>query len=275
MPYLNGTYMECWGSGSSFNTSTYMDRITKTIDSAVKLMRQPQLIATEVWSDVSLPDLDSTSTPGMIKLAPQQKPLMRMGVAALYTKTSGYYSFYPKTFLNTYLVEHMHVYDDFFNADLGKPSASTAYKQGSATLKEWEKGTVVYNPPNAAGAQTVTFSDTRRSQATGATGTSFSVPKGDGDIFLKGNYQQLYPAPAGFPSTGLPALRPLPDTTYKDQFVGVAPAKSRVFSKTSAVKINTIIKNQQVIIQKKEPNGATKYYTTAGRQIKAQQMPKK
>ena len=268
LPYINGVFMESWYN-PAWNQATYLGRIRQTIMDAEKNLRPPKLICTEIWSQPGLTDVDTKSTPGMPKIAPEQMPLMRAGVTAHYTLTNGYTTFWPKSLG----YNHWHIYDDFFNANLGKQSTTPATQiNPNAFSKEWEKGTVVYNSPAATGSVTVTFDQERRSQATGVKGKSFSVPIGDGDIFLKSPFQQLYPTKTGFLSTGLPALRALPDPNYKNNPNGILSKNPRIMPLSKSLQSNTILKNQQVIIEKKQEGSKSSYYTTEGRNIKVEDV---
>lgn len=260
IPYLNGIFMESWWD-SKWTQATYLDRIRRTIVVAERDLKPPKLINTEIWAQPTLPDVDNSSTPGLTKIHPSQMSLMRAGVTAHYTHTNGYVTFYPKTSLGP---NHIHVFDDFFNAHLGQYTAGAPSRKDSAYVKEWGNGTVVYNPASSPTDSVIlSFLEDRRSQATGKVSKNHKVAKGDGDIFLKSPYQQLYPAPVGFLSYGLPALRKLPDTNY------VSTPIHRVFQNRKKVSITkpevVPTKNNNPSIQYRDQKSPDRAYDTHGR----------
>jgi hypothetical protein len=276
LPFLSGVYMESGWWGMENNPTEFFKRVRLTISMCENQLRAPKLINTEIWSQPGFQDLDSTSTPGLINLAQPQEHVMRAGVAAHYTLTSGYFSFYPQTFKNLYHAEHMHLYHDFLNANLGAPSSTAATRKDSAYVKEWGNGAVVFNPPSApTDSVTLTFPDSRRSQATGKIGTTHKVAKNDGDIFLKGPYTQLYPAPNGFLSAGLPALRSQPDPNYTSSLPIHSRPRDIARAKPMLKAENTGTGNKRVIILNGTSAAGTRYFNTAGRQVEIPASPGK
>jgi hypothetical protein len=72
----------------------------------------------------------------------------------------------------------------FWSRSLGKPvDKGTAHSDGTV-LREFENGTVVYNPMGNK-AVSVTFLEDRRSAASGKTAQSHHLESSDGDMFLK------------------------------------------------------------------------------------------
>lgn len=267
LPHLSGTFMECgWWSGYGDDPPEFFRRVRETIRKAMETVRQPKIINTEIWSQRGATNLDSSS--GVLKIAAGQMNVMRAGVAVHYCFTNGYYAFYPQTFRDVYMAEHMHIYDDFFNAYLGAYTPGAPTMQDGAYRKEWENGTVIFNPPNNP-TVTLTFAEPRRSQASGTVATTHTVPGFDGDVFLKGNFPQIYAKETR------PGQKQYPDTSYVDpndsNLVAVVPGS---YSPKS-VQINTIIRNNGIIFEKLEPGKAAKYYNTEGRKINILEESKK
>ena len=80
--------------------------------------------------------------------------------------------------------DHLHNWYSFWNRSLGKPVARGTANSDGTVLREFENGTVVYNPMGNK-AVSVTFPEDRRSAASGKTAPSHHLEGSDGDIFLK------------------------------------------------------------------------------------------
>ena len=72
----------------------------------------------------------------------------------------------------------------FWNKALGRPLEAGEPRDGGSTSREFERGTAVYNPPDAPPAK-LAFNAPRTSAATGHKGKTFTLPSGDGDLYLK------------------------------------------------------------------------------------------
>jgi hypothetical protein len=80
--------------------------------------------------------------------------------------------------------DHRHDWYPFWNKSLGRPTCRRAEKDDGTVVREFENGTVVYNP---MGNKTVTveFESARRSVATGESARRHRLGCPDGDIYLR------------------------------------------------------------------------------------------
>lgn len=111
---------------------------------------------------------------------------MRAGLALALIYTDGYYLF-SKYDNRDPSPDHLHEWFDIYDVDLGVPtgppvSPSKDRPEGAA-FREFEKGTVVYNPLVNLEI-TIEFEEEHTRASTGEVGTSFALPKGDGDFFI-------------------------------------------------------------------------------------------
>ncbi len=161
-PYINGYFMECYRS----KTPEDWCRIGATLQWAEKNLRPPRVNCLETWYHSSRDDLN----------------LMRATTALGLTCSDGYCLFSDPNPLPT--PDHRHNWYPFWNKSLGK-SSSECVTMGDGTItREFEKGTVVYNPMGNK-TVTVTFDGFRTSVATGETSMSHTLKSLDGDIYLK------------------------------------------------------------------------------------------
>jgi hypothetical protein len=77
----------------------------------------------------------------------------------------------------------LHNWYDYWNKSLGKPTARGVHAVDGSCRREFDHGTVVYNPPGNRPV-TVKFTAPHERLSTKETGTEFTVPAADGDIFL-------------------------------------------------------------------------------------------
>lgn len=80
--------------------------------------------------------------------------------------------------------DHLHNWYPIWDKSLGKPIGKEVAQPDGTVRREFEKGTVVYNPMGNK-AVSVTLEEDRRSLATDNTARSHDLPSSDGDIFLK------------------------------------------------------------------------------------------
>jgi hypothetical protein len=159
---INGYFMECYAS----RTADDWRRIAATLGWAEKNLPEPRVNCVETWYHRSRDDLN----------------LMRATTTLALTHSKGYCLFSDPNPLPS--ADHRHNWYGFWDKSLGKPAGSRIDRPDGAVLREFEKGTVVYNP---MGNNTVIleFSEVRTSLATGQASKSHRLPACDGDIFLR------------------------------------------------------------------------------------------
>ena len=161
-PYVNGFFMECTRS----RTAEDWRRIAETLAWAEKNLRPPRTNCLETWFHASRQDLG----------------LMRATATLSLTHSDGYCLFSDPNDLPK--PDHLHDWYGFWDRRLGRPLGPGRRRPDGATEREFENGTVVYNPMDGAPV-TVTFDAPRASAATGETARQHPVPPADGDLFLK------------------------------------------------------------------------------------------
>ena len=107
---------------------------------------------------------------------------MRATTTLALTHSDGYCLFSDPNPLST--PDHLHNWYSFWNRSLGKPIAKGIANSDGTMRREFENGTVVYNPMGNK-AVAVTFPEDRRSAATGNVARSHHLESSDGDMFLK------------------------------------------------------------------------------------------
>jgi hypothetical protein len=80
--------------------------------------------------------------------------------------------------------DHFHNWYPFWDADLGLPVGKRADREDGASIREFDKGTVVYNHYGNDAVE-ITFSEERKRLSDGSVGKTFMVSGRDGDIFIK------------------------------------------------------------------------------------------
>ncbi len=169
--YLNGIYMEGYRSKSVED----WERLRGTLEWAEKTItnHSPRINCLETWFGTS-------------REAPADLQKMRMTTTLVLTRSDGYALFGDPD--GTGKPEHAHDWYRFWDKTLGRPleAPERQPKDNGAWLRRFAKGTAVYNPlGNPRGTATVAFTDDRTSAATGSVGKVFTVPAGDGDLFLQ------------------------------------------------------------------------------------------
>ncbi len=163
--YLNGMYMEGFG-----------DRYFPDWRTAA---------ANLLWGESHLHKPAITALEGFWRTGRNQHPLMREVTTLSLVFSNGYAVFDDPDELPT--PDHLHDWYPFWDKSLGRPTGPLADLSrpnlNGAYARRYEHGDVVFNPPGNRPVA-ITFPDTRRSAATGATGRSFAVKAGDGDLFL-------------------------------------------------------------------------------------------
>jgi len=161
-PYVNGYFMECYRS----KTPEDWRRIAETLVWAEAHLRPPRIDCLETWFHTSRRDLN----------------LMRATTALALTHSDGYCLFSDPNDLP--VPDHRHDWYPFWNRSLGKPTGALARRDDGAAEREFERGTVLYNPLGNRPV-TVAFDGPRTSLATGKTARTHTVGAPDGDVFLK------------------------------------------------------------------------------------------
>ncbi|KPK80590.1 MAG: hypothetical protein AMJ81_11805 [Phycisphaerae bacterium SM23_33] len=160
--YVNGYFMECYRS----RTAGDWKRIADTLAWAEKNLRPPRINCLETWYHGSRRDLN----------------LMRATTALSLTHSDGYCLFSDPNPLPR--PDHLHDWYPFWNKSLGRPLGPGKGRPDKAVQREFENGTVVYNPMGNQPV-TVTFSEDRTSLGTGRRGRKHLLAGADGDIYLK------------------------------------------------------------------------------------------
>ena len=161
-PYINGYFMEC----TKTKTARDWQTIAATLTWAEENLREPRVNCVETWYHKSRMDLN----------------LMRSVTTLALTHSNGYCLFSDPNPLPS--ADHFHNWYPFWNKTLGKPVSKGIDKDDGTVVREFENGTVVYNPPGNKPV-TVTFTEPRTSLATGQSSKSHTVNSWDGDILLR------------------------------------------------------------------------------------------
>ena len=179
-PYMNGMYME--GLGGDF----FPDWHTAAYNMlwAQNHLHQPVITALEGWYLCQSPKCQGDPT-AIQQQGRSNASRMRNITTLALVFSNGYVLFSDPDALPT--PDHLHDWYPFWGKSLGKAVGPLAALDrpdlSGAYTRQFEKGEVVFNPP-ANHSVVVTFSEPHRSAATNATGTSFTVMAGDGDLFL-------------------------------------------------------------------------------------------
>ena len=161
-PYINGYFMECTRS----RTAQDWQRIRATLTWAETHLRRPAVNCLEIWYHHSRDDLN----------------LMRAATTLSLTQSNGYCLFSDPNPLPT--ADHLHNWYPFWDKSLGRPVSTGVARADGTVTREFENGTVVYNPMGNR-AVSVVFDDIRQSVATGTSARRHQLADADGDIFLR------------------------------------------------------------------------------------------
>jgi hypothetical protein len=175
-PYINGMYME------GFNTDNFWKSdqqgwmlAQENLEWAKKNLRSPAFAALEVFYAHSRSD-------------PRDLQMMRAS-SALALMQSAYILFGdPDDAKKVPPVNHLHDWYPFWDKGLGRPRGEAVTAQGpdgGYIYREFNGGTVVFNPPWNQTAKIDFVDSERTSRATRITARRHDVPAGDGDIFIK------------------------------------------------------------------------------------------
>ena len=160
-PFINGCFMECYRSQTAKDWKTIAD----TLAWAEVHLREPRVNCLETWFHKSRDDLN----------------LMRATTTLVLTHSDGYCLFSDPNPLPT--PDHLHNWYPFWERSLGKPTAERQARPDGTVSREFDHGTVVYNPLGNR-LVTIRFPERRRSVATGKVDEEHALGCPDGDIFL-------------------------------------------------------------------------------------------
>jgi hypothetical protein len=163
---VNGYYMENTNSQSGQD----WDKIARTLDYAEKATRKPHINVVETWFDNARGREQTNKMRATVGLAMTHAP----DSYALFGEPDGFSS-----------QEHSHNWYSYYDAKIGKATGPRIDRQDGGTQREYENGTVVYNPKGNGHSVTVEFSEARISAASGKRGFRFTIEPEDSDIFLR------------------------------------------------------------------------------------------
>jgi hypothetical protein len=158
--FINGYFMECYRSATAFQWK----KIAQTLAWAEKSLRKPRINCLETWYHKSRNDLN----------------LMRAATTLSLTHSDGYCLFSDPNTLPT--GDHRHNWYTFWNKSLGKPKGPGRTASDGSVRREFDKGTVIYNPMGSK-PLTVKFAKPRKSLSSGKTARAHTISPCDGDIF--------------------------------------------------------------------------------------------
>lgn len=159
--YVNGLFMECYGSNNPEN----WEKIRTTLLWAEANLRTPRINCLETWFDGSRNDSCK----------------MRATTTLTLTHSDGYCLFSDPNSLP--VPDHLHNWYTFWDTPLGKPSGQGFERADGSYQREYEGGTVIYNPVGS-NPVSIKFSVGMKSMATGLTSEEHSINTYDGDIFV-------------------------------------------------------------------------------------------
>lgn len=160
--YINGYFMECTRS----KTAADWKRIAETLQWAEKNLREPRVNCLETWYHNSREDLQ----------------LMRATTTLALTHSNGYCLFSDPNPLPT--GDHRHNWYSFWDKSLGNPVSEGTNADNGTIVREFENGTVVYNPMRNKPVEVI-FNEIRKSVATDISLKRHKLACPDGDIYLK------------------------------------------------------------------------------------------
>jgi len=175
-PYINGLYMETTIPSLADEANEWR-RATDTLLWAERNLRTPTINAFETWTC-------SAATSEVLPCTDEARNAlnrMRATTTLVLTHSDGYALFADPDGLPT--PDHLHVWYPFWNKSLGRPLGGRMERDDGAVAREFEQGTVVYNPAGNATIE-LTFDTPRRSAATGEVATCFVLHALDGDLYL-------------------------------------------------------------------------------------------
>lgn len=174
--HINGLYMETTIPSGAAEADEWQ-RAARTLLWAERSLCTPTLNALETWTCTGAPPYRVPCTPD----ARSRLNRMRATTTLVLTHSNGYALFADANGLPT--ADHLHDWYPFWDRSIGRPAGGLAQRSDGGVQRDFESGTVVYNPVDNR-AILVTFDAPRRSVATGETASSFTVGALDGDLYL-------------------------------------------------------------------------------------------
>ena len=173
-PYLNGMMYESgWSHGR-----THWDDCIQKMQHTQLLLRQPRISLIERFEETR----DRAGWPGDAKRGqkPPADPAARRW-SLCYALAIGdfYYLFSDNT-------SHRHDWYPEYDVKIGLPAAPGERISSHVWQRRYEKALVVVNLPGAAAPYEVKLDKPAKDSLTGDTGTSFTIPPGDGRILMFG-----------------------------------------------------------------------------------------
>jgi len=173
-PYLNGMMYESgWSHGR-----THWDDCIQKMQHTQSLLRQPRISLIERFEETR----DRAGWPGDAKRGqkPPADPAARRW-SLCYALAIGdfYYLFSDNT-------SHRHDWYPEYDVKIGLPTAPGERSNSHVWQRRYEKALVVVNLPVAAAPYEVKLDKPAKDSLTGDTGTSFTIPPGDGRILILG-----------------------------------------------------------------------------------------
>lgn len=165
-PFLNGYFMECYRS----QTAEDWEKIAGTLRWAEKNLRPPRINCLETWYHQSRKD----------------EALMRATTTLSLVASNGYCLFSDPNPLPT--PDHLHDWYPFWERRLGRARSIGIARPDGALTREFDNGTVVYNPKGNPPV-TIVFDKPTTSCATGQQARIHTVGPCDGDFFLRKEVQ--------------------------------------------------------------------------------------
>ena len=160
--FVNGLFMECYRS----KTPADWRRIAETLIWAETHLRSPRINCVETWHHGTRADAH----------------LMRATTTLALVHADGYCLFSDPNPLST--PDHLHSWYPFWERRLGMPAGLGVPRADGAVMREFTRGTAVYNPMGNEPV-TIQFDEPRDSVATGKRSQVHAVEPCDGDVFLR------------------------------------------------------------------------------------------
>jgi hypothetical protein len=176
LQYINGLYMEGFNPDSKGFWGGW-DKAAQNLSAAQSGLRSPRFVALEGWYSTSRSDV-------------QGLMLMRAVTTFVMTHSDGYVLFGDHDAPGR--PDHQHDWYPFWDKCLdgrsdkclGKPAGPGQQQPDGSFRREFDGGTVVFNPPTN-GWVTPKFAEPRVSVATHNPKPPYQIQPGDGDILLK------------------------------------------------------------------------------------------
>ncbi len=171
---VNGYYMECTNPDGKNpdGTKARQDwrRIENTLDYAEKNTRSPHINIVQTWFDENQDANDLSKMRATVGLVLTHAP----DGYALIAENNG-----------PHMEEHRHRWFDFYNTKLGKVDGEMLRRPDGSTTREYENGTVLYNPAYNGEPARIDFPEPRYSVKDKVWSKTFEVKPRDADIFLR------------------------------------------------------------------------------------------